>query len=323
MPVKTPNYFYKKNLISILLLPLSTLYYIISKIKWYLSFPYKSNKKIICIGNITVGGTGKTPVVIKLAQELIKKNLKIGIISRGYKGKLSSKNPIIVNSKIHNSDDVGDEVYMMSSHFNNKIPICICKNRAKAIKLLEKDIDIIISDDGFQNNTFYKDINILVFDGIIGTGNNFILPAGPLRNTTKSIKKSDAIIINRTASDNLLKIIKKYKKPIFHSEIILKNAKEYKNKEVIAFAGIGNPNKFYYSLQKESIKIKQSINFPDHYNYKKQDLEKIIKLSNDNPILTTEKDYVKIPERFKKAITSIKTDLEITDINQLIPICLK
>ena len=313
-----PYFFYKKTILSFLLIPFSILYLIISKLRWLLQKPYNSTAKVICVGNITLGGTGKTPVVIKLAQELLKQGFKVGIISRGYKGSLSSNTPVIIDTNKHTATQVGDEPFMIKNYFQNKVQVCICKNRGNAIKKLENFVDIIIADDGFQNNTFHKDINILVFDGQIATGNNLIFPSGPLRQSlTSAIKTTDAIILNRFDKKFYNKL-QKFNIPIFKSQIEIKNIQKLQGEKVIAFSGISNNQKFFDSLKSQNINLIKTFSFADHYQYTDKDIEKIINKNKGYKILTTTKDFVKIPSKYHKYITAIETELNIDSLIKLI-----
>ncbi len=324
MKAQTPKYFNSKLGIGILFLPLSVIYWLVSSMKHCFSRPYHSKVKVICVGNITLGGVGKTPLVIKIIEELLKKNFRVGVLSRGYGGHLSSNKPILVDEKRHTALDVGDEVFMIYQRFKGKIPVCICTNRGTGAKVLENLVDIIIMDDGLQNYTLSKDKSVLVFDGVNTTGNGFIFPAGPLRETIKSgIKKASAVVIMRKIKQAFEKKLSKYKIPVFNAKVAPKNLKKFSGKQVIAFAGIGNPQKFYDTLKSEKIKIKRLFEFPDHYQYKKEDFEKIIKTAGNMPILTTSKDYVKIPTKYRKAIIPVEIDLNIKNIKKFLDVILE
>ncbi len=323
MKAQSPKYFNSKVGIGIFFLPLAFVYWFISTMKKIFTKPYHSKAKVVCIGNITLGGVGKTPLVIKVIEELIKKNIRVGVLSRGYKGALSSKNPVLVNKK-HTSFDIGDEVFMIFQKFNGKVPVCICTNRANGAKVLENRVDIIIMDDGLQNYTLAKDKSIIVFDGKQTIGNGFIFPAGPLRESLKNgMKKADAVVIMRKINQVFEKTIFKFKKPVFNAKTVAKDLEKFMGKSVIAFAGIGNPQKFYDTLKSEKIKIKRSFEFPDHYQYKDSDFENILKIANGIPILTTTKDYVKIPSKYQKKIIPVEIDLNITNAKKFIDIILK
>ena len=314
MKTQKLTYFNNKLNFRILFLPLTWIYLIIAYIKKLLTHSYKSKAYVICVGNIMVGGVGKTPLVIKIVEHFLNNGIKVGILSRGYKGKLSSSKPILINTKKHSANDVGDEAFMIASKFNGKVPVCICKNRANSAKVLENQVDVLIMDDGLQNYTLKKDKVILVFDGQEGIGNGFLLPLGRLRESLKSgLKKSDIIIFMRKDNKNLKNKIKKYRKNIFIGKIETKKITNLKNKKIIAFAGIGKPDKFYKSLEKEGAKIIKKFNFPDHYQYTKNDLLNLIKKSNNLPIFTTMKDFVKIPAELKSEFNILDIDINISN----------
>ena len=324
MKAQTPKYFNSKLGIGILFLPLSVIYWLVSNIKRGFSRPYHSKARVICIGNITLGGVGKTPLVIKIIEELLKKKMHVGVLSRGYGGRLSSNKPILVDAKKHTALDVGDEVLMIYQNLKGKVPVCICSNRANGAKVLENKVDIIIMDDGLQNYTLSKDKSVLVFDGVNTTGNGFIFPAGPLRETIKSgMKKASAVVIMRKFNQAFEKKLSGYNVPIFNAQVDPVNLKKFVKKQVVAFAGIGNPQKFYDTLKSEKIKIKRSFEFPDHYQYKIEDFEKILKTAGNLPILTTAKDYVKIPTKYRKKITPVEIDLNIKNMGKLLDVILK
>ncbi len=312
MKAQTSFYCNNKLGIRILFLPFVFIMFLIGIIRLLLASPYQSKAKVICVGNIAVGGVGKTPLVIKIVEHFLNQGLKVGILSRGYKGKLSSKNPLIIDINKHNAEDVGDEAFMMAVKFNGKVPVCICSNRAKSAQLLENDVDILIMDDGLQNYTLKKDKSVVVFDGEFGIGNGFIIPVGFLRETFAfGMKKADVVVVMRKKNQQLENMVKKYKKPLFNAKTFAKPIAKFKGKKVVAFAGIGNPNKFFNSLKSEGVKLEKTFNFPDHYQYKKSDFEDLIQKANGLPIFTTMKDFVKIPAELKKYFNVLDIDLDI------------
>ncbi|MDR0967316.1 MAG: tetraacyldisaccharide 4'-kinase [Rickettsiales bacterium] len=283
--MKTPNWFIKKNFIAIILLPLSLLYFFISKLVFiFWSFWQKSSKTpVICVGGLLAGGVGKTPIVLQIA-----KKLKSPVIMRGYMG--------------------GDEAKMLSE----KGVKVFTGNRKNNINFINKNIKAhtIIMDDGFSNPTIKKDISVLVFDGKIFNGNGFLLPAGPMREPLCAILRSDAIII--IGKNNKIKEkLKKYKKPIFFAENKNIFPKKLK-KNIIAFAGIGYPSKFFNNLNIKPIK---TISFPDHYQYKEQDIKNLLNLAKKNnaDLITTEKDFVRLPNYAQKKIKVVKLETIIEE----------
>lgn len=189
----------KYSVLNIFLLPISWIYEIITNIikliyKLGLKKSWKAPIPVIIIGNITVGGNGKTPLVIWLTKKLKKEGIKVGIISRGYKGK-SKKYPILIN-KNSNFEEVGDEPILIYN--NTNVPIAVSPIKKDAINLLlnKNVLDVIISDDGLQHHALKRDFEIVVIDSTYFFGNELLLPAGPMRERKKNLKNFNAIVIN-------------------------------------------------------------------------------------------------------------------------------
>lgn len=289
--MKTPNWFLKKNITSYALLPFSFFYLMASRLVFNIrkKHEYISRRPIICFGNILSGGVGKTPIVRNVA-----KFFDAPVVMRGYK-------------KSKYTSDIGDEAKMLSGdgilvHVGNRKSNLILLNK-------QKSNSPIIMDDGFQNSSIKKDISILVFDESIGFGNGFLLPAGPLREKVSAISRADAIILikrKNVKSDFALPT----NIPIFYA----KNSEICPygdDTNVIAFAGIGYPEKFFNNVPCNVI---EKISFPDHYQYTDTDIKNLInKASEKNAkLLTTEKDWVRIPEWAQKQIrfSALHTEIE-------------
>ena len=291
---------YQKKLWLWLLWPLSLLTRFTAKIRRekFINQPelsWKPNVPVIVVGNVVVGGTGKTPMVIWLTKLLESKGYKPGIVSRGYGGS-SPKKPLIVddNTPVRIS---GDEPLII--YKNTSRPVCISSDRISAIsKLLEEtDIDIVISDDGLQHYKMDRDIEIVIFDGNRGVGNGLCLPAGPLREPLERIEDADFII----SSSKLIDLDTKHHNHLMNYQPIewarIVDNKRFKadswplSKKVHAVAGIGNPAKFYKTLTKLGLNpIHHS--FPDHYQFIEEDLN----FGDSLPIIMTEKDAVRCLE---------------------------
>lgn len=273
---------YQRHFLAYALLPFSGLYYLIITIRKAL---YKLGIKkitkfkvpVIIVGNITVGGTGKTPLVIWLAEFLRQQGFKPGIISRGYGGK-NITYPYVVTP---NSDaaQVGDEPLLIARR--TKCTVVIAPKRVVAAQklLASSNCNIIISDDGLQHYALGRDLEIAVLDGARRLGNDFLLPAGPLREPKNRLNKVDLIVVN---GDNM--------------QLIPENViKKFKGKTVHAVAAIGNPQRFFQMLQSYNIEV-IAHPFPDHHVFTATDLA----FNDDLPILMTEKDAVKC-ENFSNA----------------------
>ena len=311
--MKTPNFWKNKNCISFLLYPFSILYYIGRFLHILFSKEYKvNNLKIICIGNIVVGGSGKTPIAIKIGKMFKKNKVNFAFLSKGYKGEL--KNFTKVNHKKHTFKEVGDEPLLLSEIADTYI----CNNRMEAIKKLSKQnkYNYVIMDDGFQNPTIYKDINILVIDGNYGIGNNQLLPSGPLRETLNSaLKRTSFIVLMNKDIFSLENKIKKIKNiPIFNAKTIEKR-KKLINKKYIAFSGIGRNEKFFNSLNNLKYNVIKKFSFEDHHIYTENEMKKLLDISKNKKaiLITTKKDWVKIDKKYKNIINYLDIDVNFSN----------
>ena len=274
---KRPKFWEDKNLLSIFLYPLSLITLLLVKLKKLLIFEKVFKKKVICIGNIFVGGTGKTPASIFLYDFLTSKNFNPVIIKKYYKNNI-------------------DEINMIKGKSINLIAE---RSRLNALKSFsENNYDVCILDDGLQDYRFKKDIKIFCFDQNDFIGNGFLLPAGPLRETFDTIKDADFILIKGEKDSKLENQLIKYVNinKLYYVDYSPKNINDFKNKKILAFAGIGSPENFFSLLKKSNLQIFKTLSFPDHYNYKLSDLKKINFLAEKDglKVLTTEKDYYRL-----------------------------
>ena len=298
--INTPEFWYKKDLISkfktLLLLPFSIVWILLSLIKKNFVKRYKSHLKVICIGNLSIGGTGKTPFSIQTYKILEILGYKPVFLTRGYRG--LTKGPTLVN-KSHNHKDVGDEALLLSKVGTTIVSSNRCIG-AKYIENLKKNYDIIIMDDGLQNYQLEQDIKLLLIDKKLLFGNGYCIPAGPLRQTiTQGLKKIDAIIFTGDGDikDINLNFINNIQN--FDTKLEIKNTFKTKQNNFLAFCALGNPIKFFNTLKKNNFKIVLTKSFPDHYEYKNKDIN-TLKEEADNrnlKLITTEKDYVKIDDK--------------------------
>ena len=286
--MKTPDFWQKNNLISKLLSPLGELYALGTKLRIKYKEPQKVNIPVICIGNLTAGGTGKTPTAISLAMMLQNAGLYPNFVSRGYHGTLQN---IQVNSSTHTPQQVGDEPLLLA----RIAPTFINADRYQGALMAQNcSAECILMDDGFQNPSLYKDLSLLVIDGSTGFGNQKCIPAGPLReHVSDGLKRAHAALI---IGDDFYHLKEQLNIPCFSGKIIPEKP-TLENNRVIAFAGIGRPQKFYNSLQELGIEIVKTFDFPDHHYYTNDDLQKILHETriHQAQAITTTKDFVKIP----------------------------
>lgn len=297
--MKTPKYWQSNSFLSKLLAPLGWIYGTLTQLRLKYHKALKVKIPVICVGNITAGGTGKTPVAIALAKMLETEMFHPFFVSRGYGGKLQN---VVVNHKKHTAHEVGDEPLLLAQ----QAPVVVNANRHQGAELaIQEGADIIIMDDGFQNPILAKDLSFLVFDGNYGIGNGKIIPAGPLRETfANGIKRADALIILGKDKHNLAE---RSNLPVFfgHTEAIQTTIS---HPRILAFAGIGHPQKFYHTLSIHGFDVVKTVDFPDHHFYSKDELENLVATAQklDAEIYTTGKDFVKIPASMRKYINVLE-----------------
>jgi len=295
--------FWDKNKISffsVLLFPVSLLIKVLSLFKRFLIKTNQSSIPIICVGNIYLGGTGKTPLCIEIF--LILKNLNM--------------NPVFVRKKYDSFQDEADLQKQVGPVYQNK-------KRIEAVKeALQNKANVAILDDGFQDFSINKNLSIVCFNKKQWVGNGLTIPSGPLRESLSALKRANCVVINGEKNRDIEnKIFSKNKEiKIFYTKYRAKNISEFKNKKVIAFAGIGNPENFFDLLKDNKIDIGEEIKFPDHHEYSEETLENLINKAkeNNNILLTTEKDYFRIAENYKQNISFLKIEVEIENRNKFI-----
>ena len=267
---------------------------------------YKADVPIIVVGNLTIGGTGKTPLVKHIAIELIERGYKPGIVSRGYGGKFKETLQVKEDSSVK---ETGDEAQILAKL---NLPFYLDKNRVRAVKTLIKnhDCDVIISDDGLQHYSMARDIEIAVIDGKRRFGNNLTFPAGPLRESIKRLKSVDFIVNNSgpTEEDEFLMSVSPSK------FVHLKSGKSYSvdnwpmHKQIHAVAGLGNPGRFFDLLEKLGFEIIRHP-FPDHHNFTSSDMFYLDHL----PIVMTEKDASKCKDLDINKIWYLTIDADVSN----------
>ncbi|MDR1391209.1 MAG: tetraacyldisaccharide 4'-kinase [Holosporales bacterium] len=291
--------------------PISKLYSFISAAKLSSVVPEKLQVPVVCVGNIVLGGAGKTPTV-ELVCDILKKKFKAPcILKNGYGGYL--KNVVRVDPSLHSYLQVGDEALLSA----NIAPTWIGKNRLNSAKAaLLAGADVVIMDDGYQNNSIEKDLKILVVDSGQQFGNEHLIPAGPLRESVESgIKKSDFVLIIGEKNLELEDRIKRGNPniPIFNAKMKVINPIKLESDKVVGFCGLGYPPKFKKTLIECGFEVIDFIPFSDHHPYTITEIQKLINAAKNigAKLVTTMKDYVKIPEIFRGEVIAIEVKLEI------------
>lgn len=320
--MKTPKFWKDKNIISFILYPFSVIYYAAKTLNVLFSKQYRSkNLEVICVGNLTAGGSGKTPIALRIGEILKEHKKNFAYLSKGYKGQIKTFTKVDIEK--HSFLEVGDEPLLLAKVADT----FVCKNRKQAIKILSKDYDydIIVMDDGFQNPTIYKDKNIIVIDGEYGIGNGMLLPSGPLRDKVKnSINKINFVIIIGQDKQHLEESFVNNGIKVLRANIEEKS-KPQKGKSYLAFCGIGRCEKFFNSLKKANYNITKEISFEDHHKYTEKELQEIVSEAKkeDSKIITTSKDWIKLPKKYRNKISVLDIDTKFFDNDEFISLILK
>jgi tetraacyldisaccharide 4'-kinase len=312
------KFWQKNNILNLLLQTLSYLWIFASFIRKIITKSYESKKFIICVGNINLGGAGKTPTCIHIAENLNKLGYKVCFLSSGYGGNFS--NTQLINSTM-DAKICGDEPLLL----NQIAPTFISKSLKNGIKFIEEnhhEFEMIILDDRYQNPQVIKNFHILVVNGKYGFGNGLIFPSGPLRESIKSgLNKANAILILEEDSYNIKALINDYypqinNNIIYNGVYISDNLDNIKG-NYLAFCGIAMPEKFINTLTKYDICVKDTMFFKDHHNYGENDIQNILTRANKQSlqIITTTKDYIKIDKKYKNTIQYLQIKLQLTNDN--------
>ncbi len=315
--IKSPEFWNNKGLISTLFLPLSGFWGLAGTLRNLLATQSHAEMPVICIGNLTVGGTGKTPVVAYLYDWCKQAGYSPVILSRGYGG--NSTKPLWVDPQVHDSSRCGDEPLMLADGRD----VIVARDRvAGASAISTRGIhDLILMDDGLQNPFLKKDLSIGVFDGAVGIGNGRLIPAGPLRSTLRrGLADIDVALINGKDETGLAPTILKNLSPV-HASLRPNRAviDELGSIPLLAFAGIGRPERFFVTVRQSGGNLVRWLAFADHHTYSQHDL---LKLQEDASrlgarLITTQKDWVRLPSEWRENISFLPVTIELDNSARL------
>ncbi len=297
--LKAPAFWHKPSLLGTLLSPLGKLYGKVSAVMQSQTVPFRTNIPVFCVGNVTVGGAGKTPSTLALVDLLTSMGETPHILSRGYGAKLT--NPVRVDLATDTPSTVGDEPLLLA----HKAPTWVNPSRANSARLAMNDgATILILDDGLQHGGIVRDTSFLVIDTDYGLGNGHIIPAGPLRETLEAaLQKSHAIIALGEAP---LKLPIQHHLPVFRARLHPSDIwQTLRDKPVFAFSGLANNDKFFRMCKAQGMRVIDAHGFPDHHTYTPEDIRTIYRRAAElgAHVVTTQKDAVKLTPEERVGLT--------------------
>jgi tetraacyldisaccharide 4'-kinase len=249
---------------------------------------------VICIGNYVVGGAGKTPTALALARIARGRGLKPGFLASGYGG--SAAGPLRVDPAVHTAALVGDEPLLLAA----AAPTVVGRDRAAAARLLvEAGVDLIVMDDGFQNPLLAKDVSLVCVDGAVGIGNGLTLPAGPLRAPLAlQLRRTDALLVigEANGAEPLIRAAARSGRPVLRAMFRPARVRDWRKEPILAYAGIGRPEKFFESLRAIEAPVAKAVAFPDHHAFTEAEARRLLAEAEAGGLrlVTTEKDLVRL-----------------------------
>jgi tetraacyldisaccharide 4'-kinase len=288
--MRAPEFWQHRGPLALLLAPLGRLHGMSVALKVRAARPYRSSAQVICVGNLTAGGTGKTPVALALAEILIARGKKVFFLTRGYGG--NDPGPLLASGQ--DAHGVGDEALLLA----RVAPTIVAHDRAAGARLATaKGAEVIIMDDGHQNFSLAKDVSLVVTAGF---GNGLMIPAGPLREPVRQgLARADAVI--RMSGGGL----EDYKGPILKARLVVENA-VFAGRRVFAFAGIGRPERFVNTLKDAGAIVTGSSFFADHHRYTPSEIANLRQAAREAALVTTEKDFVRLAPGEREGIEVLK-----------------
>lgn len=302
--MKAPAFWTEDGALAHLLAPLGVLYTLGGRWRRRAATPWQAPAPVVCIGNLTVGGAGKTPTALAIARRLMVAGRRPVMVSRGYRGRLAG--PVRVDPRAHTAADVGDEPLLLAE----AAPTIVAKDRLDGVRAALDLGDTVVLDDGFQDPRLAHDLAFVVVDGAAGFGNARVLPAGPLREPIEEgLARADAVIVigeGHVATD----------RPVLRARLVPRDdALRFRGRKVLAFAGIGRPQKFFSTLAELGAEVAAAHGFADHHAYDEDEIARLVEEAarlQAEPV-TTRKDWVRLPASARPMIAAVDIDLVFAD----------
>jgi tetraacyldisaccharide 4'-kinase len=313
--MKTPGFWYRPEATPAawLLTPAGLLYDAASRLRRSLVEPQRAPVPVACIGNLVAGGAGKTPVALALGRRLGEIGIAVHFLSRGHGGSLAG--PVRVDPERHSAAEVGDEPLLLA----RAAPAWVSRDRpAGARAAAAAGAGLILMDDGFQNPSLAKDLSLLVVDGGSGFGNGRILPAGPLRERPEDgLKRADAVVVMGPDRAGIGALAAGHGLPALGARLVpdASDAARLRGRKVLAFAGIGRPEKVFATLAELGAEIAGAVPFPDHHTYTPDEIMRLVETAQERQavLVTTEKDLVRLPPDARPMVEALRVDLAWDD----------
>jgi tetraacyldisaccharide 4'-kinase len=301
------------GLLADLLLPIGAAWDAAGRLRRALSRPYRPSIPVICVGNLVAGGTGKTPVAAAVASDLAARGGAVHVVTRGYGGRLGG--PVRVNPARHDAAQIGDEALLLAA----QAPCWVARDRAAGIRAaIGAGARAIVLDDGFQNPAIAKTLSLVVVDAGYGFGNGRVIPAGPLRESlARGFARADALVLLGTEADtngprpsqisDRLPVLPAVLSPI--------DGERLAGSRLLAFAGIGRPEKFFATLRALGAELVDARSFPDHHRFRTRELEQLLREAEQTRarLVTTAKDIVRVPPTRRPGIEVLEVAVRWCD----------
>ena len=299
MRLEPPSWWYREpaNMAAYALWPVAAAVDAAGALRWSRAKPYRSRLPVICVGNLTAGGAGKTPIALCVAGLLTATGRKPGFLTRGYGGR--QHGPHRVNAAVEAAREVGDEALMLA----RRAPTVVARNRAEGARALEASgVDVIVMDDGLQNPQLAKQLAIAVLDPQRLIGNGHVMPAGPLRQgLAAQLRRTDALVVLCAPAEPLPALpsgLRDFPGPVLRAVLVPnpETAAALQGRRVVAFAGIGRPSKLFDTLRAIGAGLAAEVAFPDHHRYSSDDADRLLNLALEHgaQLVTTDKDLARM-----------------------------
>lgn len=309
--MRAPEFWQHGGAAGALLAPLGALYGAAAGLRERTTTPWHAPVPILCVGNLTVGGAGKTPTALAIARILQDWHLHVAFLSRGYGGAL--RGPVEVDETRHTAGDVGDEPLLLAA----RAPTWIARDRKDGARVaIAGGADVLVMDDGLQNPALAKDLRLIVIDGGYGFGNGRVLPAGPLREPiARGMARASAFVLIGEDDHGLASMLARHA-PLLRARLKPDPAaRALAGRRVFAFAGIGRPDKFFATLDAlGAVRVGTSA-FADHHPYTEDDAMRLVEQASqlDATPVTTAKDFVRLPPGARNMVTVVPVELVFED----------